>query len=384
MASSFRTKPDKKQPTKVHTFDSIHSEHLDKFQHADDILIPELREKITQKYELIASLSNKEKSKKKDLEREIRGIEREVQRLQNEKNDYFLTNSEHIFNYFEHKQLIASDNTTAVQKPQDDNGSIYEFFKMKPKNNNNPPPESTESSIQRYLHNVNHSTDNLTILEETADMEKCKNCNSGELIPLEEEGILVCNNCSVCIAYFIDNDKPSYKEPPKEISSYAYKRINHFKELLLQFQAKETVNIPDSVMDIIRAQITRERIDVTKLNYASMKDILKRLGYSKLYDHIMYILTQFDIPAPNLSNKLTETLLNLFTDLQEPFARHMPNTRKSFLKHYYTLYKLCELLGEKQLLPLIPLLEDRNKIIEHDAIWKNMCGDLDWPYEPTI
>ena len=26
----------------------------------------------------------------------------------------------------------------------------------------------------------------------------------------------------------IDSDKPSYKDPPKEISYFAYKRINHF------------------------------------------------------------------------------------------------------------------------------------------------------------
>ena len=29
--------------------------------------------------------------------------------------------------------------------------------------------------------------------------------------------------------YLIENEKPSYKEPPKEVCFYAYKKINHFK-----------------------------------------------------------------------------------------------------------------------------------------------------------
>ena len=36
------------------------------------------------------------------------------------------------------------------------------------------------------------------------------------------------------------------KEPPKEVCFYAYKRINHFREILAQFQAKETTQIRGS------------------------------------------------------------------------------------------------------------------------------------------
>ena len=49
----------------------------------------------------------------------------------------------------------------------------------------------------------------------------------------------------------IDSDKPSYKDPPKEISYFAYKRINHFNEWLAQFQFKETTDIPQELYDQI-------------------------------------------------------------------------------------------------------------------------------------
>ena len=57
----------------------------------------------------------------------------------------------------------------------------------------------------------------------------------------------------------VDSDKPSYKEPPREISYFAYKRINHFNEWLVQFQAKESTDIPKEVYDKIRAELKKER-----------------------------------------------------------------------------------------------------------------------------
>ena len=41
----------------------------------------------------------------------------------------------------------------------------------------------------------------------------------------------------------VDSDKQSHKEPPKEMTSFSYKRINHLNEILSQFQAKETTEI---------------------------------------------------------------------------------------------------------------------------------------------
>ena len=51
--------------------------------------------------------------------------------------------------------------------------------------------------------------------------------------------------------------------------------------------------------------------------------------------------------------------------------------------YYYTIYKLCELLGQMQFLPYFPLLKDREKQIEQDEIWKKICADLNWEFIPT-
>jgi hypothetical protein len=85
----------------------------------------------------------------------------------------------------------------------------------------------------------------------------CQFCRQGEMIAVESEGIMVCNQCAKHVVFLIDNEKPSYKEPPKEACFYAYKRINHFREILAQFQAKETTSIPDHVLESIKQQIKR-------------------------------------------------------------------------------------------------------------------------------
>ena len=46
-------------------------------------------------------------------------------------------------------------------------------------------------------------------------------------------------------------------------------KINHFREILAQFQAKETTQIPDEVLDNIKLQIKKER--------STLKQMIKRL-----------------------------------------------------------------------------------------------------------
>ena len=71
------------------------------------------------------------------------------------------------------------------------------------------------------------------------------------------------------------NKEPSNKGPPNEVSYTAYIRFDHFKEILSQFHAKETTQIPPHVIKAIKGRIIKERItDTTKLNYMKRLFIL--------------------------------------------------------------------------------------------------------------
>ena len=73
------------------------------------------------------------------------------------------------------------------------------------------------------------------------------------------------------VPYLIENEKPSYKEPPKEVCFYAYKRINHFKEIIAQFQGKETTQIPYDVIEILNNKLKKREFKCVKLQIKKRK-----------------------------------------------------------------------------------------------------------------
>jgi hypothetical protein len=313
----------------------------------------------------------------------IEEINESIKSLKTKKMEYFLDNSKYIFDYFENKKNI-SNGVEPKQKGGTKNKVLDAFFKINKEGENNAIGiESKNNSIfSKYLSNIDESFLDVNAFLTPTDV--CQSCFKGELIPMDDEGVLICNNCSTNVQYLIENEKPSYKEPPKEVCFYAYKKINHFKEILAQFQGKETTQIPHDVIENLKQQIKKERIDINKLTYYETKGLLKKLGYNKYYEHINFIKDKLGIKPPIISQDLEETLCNFFMEIQYPYAKHCPDYRVNFLHYYYVLYKLFELLGENHYLSEIPMLKDREKLIEQDTIWKSICEELDWEFIATV
>jgi len=362
------------------TLDTKHKEFLNEFSKDEEDRIPELKlEKQVLKQQLLQKNTIEQQL---DIQDKINELNQRIKEIKSKKKEYFLDNSKYIFEYFENKKNISDGNavnSTANNKTK----MVNSFFKIK-QNNENTREEKVENNniVQKYLVNIDNGF--LDVNSFVYQIDICQVCYKGELIPLEDEGILLCNNCSRSIPYLIENEKPSYKEPPKEVCFYAYKRINHFKEILAQFQGKETTQIPADVIENIKLQIKKERIELPQITNIKTKEILKKLGYNKYYEHIPFIKDKLGIKPPIMSPELEETLCNLFVELQAPYSRYCPDDRVNFLNYYYTAYKLCELLGEDDYLEHFPMLKDPEKRMEQDEIWKKICLDLDWEYIPTI
>ena len=370
------------------TLDGKHKEFLNEFSRYDHDKIPSLKKEIT---ELNARLEKEDTSlsleEKLDIKDAIKDMKREIQEYKLKKKEYFLDNSKIIFDYFENKKEISNVNsaTSNQENSSTKNKLLNQFFKIKNKEDEEITlvnEKKSQNIVQQYLCNVDDIF--LDINAYVCPSDICRHCNKGELIPLEDEGVLICSNCSVNTPYLIENEKPSYKEPPKEVCFYAYKRINHFKEILAQFQGKETTQIPPDVIENIKLQIKKERVSLDQITNAKTKEILKKLGYNKYYEHIPFIKDKLGIKPPVMSPELEETLCNLFVELQAPYSKFCPDDRVNFLNYYYTAYKLCELLGENKYLTEFPMLKDKEKRIEQDMIWRKICEELDWEFIPTI
>ena len=366
------------------TLDEKHTEMLNQFHVIETETIPNLQIKKKELKTRMKSLPKNQIDAFMDLKDQIQNISQQIKTLKSLKKRYLLDNSRHIFDYFEQKKKVSSgDNGQNVNV-------LNSFFKIKAKNDEastiaGPKYNQSKNTYHAYWKNINHSIFNIQDFVVPSDI--CEYCKCGELIPQDEEGILICNNnkCGQFIPYIVDNSKPSNKEPPNEVSYTAYIRLNHFKEILSQFQAKETTQIPDEVIGAIRARIKKERItDMSLINYDKMREILRKLGLNKYFEHIQYINSIFGIKPPIMNEELHETLCVLFIEIQKPWALHCPANRTNFFNYTYTLYQLCVLLDQVQYLPYIPMMKDREKQLGQDMIWKNVCMDLDWEFFPTV
>ncbi len=372
---SFKHKTNKKiilDEKTITTLDGKHKELEKNFELDEAETLPNLRAK---KKHLTKLLENKDINIEQELEIKdnIKDITNQIKQIKGNKKNYYLNNNKHIFDYFENKKEVALDNNKTK--------ILNSFFKVKT-TDENVNDTKNKDTIQQYLANIDESF--IDVGKYIVETDICQYCKRGELIPIDHEGIMVCNNCHKHVQYLVENEKPSYKEPPKEACFYAYKRINHFREILAQFQAKETTQIPEEVLENIKNQIRKERIDLKLFTNKKAKEILKKLGYNKYYEHIPFIKDKLGIKPPVMTPVLEDSLCNLFMEIQGPYAKFCPDDRVNFLNYYYTVYKLCELLDQTQFLPYFPMLKDREKRIEQDEIWKQICEELNWEFIPTI
>lgn len=383
---SFKPKTNKKilvSEKSTITLDGKHCEKMSEFS-SDELRIDELTKELRalkDKHRRSAgtAISGQRLDQQLDRKDRIDVIKAEIVRLKRNKSKYFLDNSQFVFGYFENKKKISEGDEDVTL-----NTKLDTFFKLNTNAEDNIRcmEKNNTNIIQRYLSNIDNSF--LDVSKYVYATDVCNSCYKGELVPIEDEGVMICTMCSSSVKYLIENDKPSYKEPPKEVCFYAYKKINHFKEILSQFQGKETTQIPEEVIENLKLQIKKERIVIDDLTYYMCKDLLKKLGYNKYYEHINFIKNKLGIRPVLISQELEETLCNFFMEIQCPYAKHCPDYRVNFLHYYYVVFKLFELLDQTKYLEHIPMLKDREKLIEQDAIWKKICDELDWEFIATV
>jgi hypothetical protein len=217
------------------------------------------------------------------------------------------------------------------------------------------------------------------------EIDICKLCNI-EMNLIQSEGLVVCFECGREEHILIDSDKPSYKDPPPEAGEFTYKRINRFDEWLIQYQAKETTEIPQEVIDSILLEIKKEGItNLCNISMDKVRRYLKKLNLNKYYEHIPHIIYCLNgLPTPRLTQEIEEKLRSMFRQIQDIFDIVCPENRTNFLSYSYLLRKLLELLGEYEHMKYFRLHKSREKIYQHDKVWEKICHLLKWDYIRTV
>ena len=210
----------------------------------------------------------------------------------------------------------------------------------------------------------------------------CPHCGSAGRSLVANEGYLVCPECDAVEFVMIESERPSYREAPREISYFCYKRQNHFQEWISQTQGREYTNIPDSVFDMILVELKKQKMtNVATLTPKKLKEIMRKLGLNKYYEHLQFLLNHLSgAPLAKIPPELEAQLRRMFQQIQVPFMRHAPVNRRNFLSYSFCLHKMLQLLEHDDLLQHFPLLKSREKLHQQDLIWKAICEDLGWQW----
>lgn len=196
-----------------------------------------------------------------------------------------------------------------------------------------------------------------------------------------KESFLVCSKCGECkegsLAY-----EPLWNQ--KVPTKYEYKRITYFKECLAQKQAHQNVNI-DIAKDAVLEEMYKYDVDKHDLTPERVRYFLSKRGLSKYYEH-MYLIHNIitDKQVVKISPEIETELCRMFYEIQKPFQKNKPASRKNFLSYSYTIHKLLELLDQHDMAKQFKLLKSIEKLRKQDELWKKICDDLGYVFIPSI
>lgn len=162
---------------------------------------------------------------KDDLQKEIDGVVEQMNEI-----DYYVNTGPILFKYYDILEKGAGDEET-VNKVDVGENSILKFFIKQPDDEEEKKDNKDDraSLLDKYL----MMTDENHIVNMPQDIKDCcKHCGSSNMYMLPNDGINYCNDCFSMEYITIDHDKPSYRDPPMEVTYFCYKRrLYAFKSL---------------------------------------------------------------------------------------------------------------------------------------------------------
>jgi hypothetical protein len=259
---------------------------------------------------------------------------------QQEIADYLLTITPYIKEYYESTQEVDPS-----EGPRGGLEAFVHITRMSNKNHvlqrfltevENPDPAAAQAAAPRPKKQAKFNNED----------HVCPNCKAS-MLSNRREACMVCTQCGTC-RDSIDFFELTYEQQQEQFTgtsnSYAYKRLNHLCEYLATLQGKSNTEIPENVIDAVAAEFKKtmatKRADVTPQR---VREYLKKLKLNKFYEH-KYIICEMlgGMNAPKLEPHLENTLKRMFEEIQAPFAKHCPPSRKNFLSYSFTLYKVNE------------------------------------------
>lgn len=364
------------------TLDSLHETYIEELQKKKSLEnIQRLEELIREKEEEIHetplySFDVADSIRYSKMQNEISELRRELQGAREglEIQNYYLQHGDIMLEYYAKPQIKTKNKVVFGG----------EKFSVSDMNTGTSKKKMYDEYLaRRGISNTLQNVENIDQLKKMA--EHCDVCNISRE-ELHSEGILVCPRCGSEEYSLVVSDFPSFRDPPKERNNYAYKKQNHLNEILNQFQAKENTEIPEEIMNEVICEVKKRRIDnIALIDEHQIRDILKKLGRNRYYEHTAHILSRLNgNPPPTLSPEVEDKIRAMFQEVQAPYLLYCPDDRRNMLSYHYIIYKFLELMELDEYKVHFPLLKSRDRLIQHDQIWKKICEYLQWEFISSV
>lgn len=287
-------------------------------------------------------------------------------------------------NYIQTTDYILKKTKELIDKPV----NISFFFNKSSSQNN----EKEIMDLKNQMISIAKKYIDIEIEKQKEDDDVCKNCKNTEFI--EQDYEYICTVCGITIQNksfqnysFNDVERVSYSQ------KYKYKKINHFKDTIRQFQGIQNKYIEEKVITDLKTALEKDKIiDYTLKNpyYKLTKDHLRiyldHTNHNKYYEDINLIYSHFTgKKCPTITESLYVKLLEDFDKLVQVFIelsniKNEKIERTNFLNSQYVLYQLLKRNNFQCTENDFALPKSIKCRVDQEKIYIMLCDKLHWSY----
>lgn len=219
------------------------------------------------------------------------------------------------------------------------------------------------------------------IVSKTNDLW-CSNCSLD--LQQADDQLFVCNKCGYSVRNLTTITNYQDNSRINSTQRYVYERKANFINSMKEFQGTQNTTIQDRVKLDLQDQINAHNISKDKLTKDHLYEFLKLTNHTENYKDVNLLYTEFtNNPSPNIEYLEVE-LISMFDQVDEVYQRLKSPDRLNFLNGQFVLFKFLQKLRYPCKEEDFYILKTRDKILEHDEIWKKICEELQWSFIPTV
>ncbi len=215
--------------------------------------------------------------------------------------------------------------------------------------------------------------------------EICSSCKTAYTID-EKTSEFTCKGCGATEKMYgvVFEDEQFFYQEGQRTKHGKYEPTKHCRFWVERIQAKESTEIPETVINKIKRCIRREKVWIDNISCESIRGYLKQLKISKYNNHIPLIRkTITGKEPPQFTEHELKLIFMYFGLVIQIFIRIKPSEKSNCPYHPFFIYKIVEQLlnkptdldRKKEILSCIHL-QSRDTLIENDKIWFAICDHI--------